>query len=185
MSTSFLRLIAIVGLPGAGKTVVADFFRSHGYTVLRFGDQTDIGLAELGLDRNEKNERFYREKIRQELGMAAMAIKIEPRILDAANKMQHIILDGMRSWEEYLYLKERFPSLRVLHIFASPQTRYERLARRPERPLTSKEAKNRDAAEIEALHAGGPIAMADYLVNNEGDKETLTRELELLHKHLS
>ena len=58
-------LIAIVGMPGSGKSVAADFFRSKQIPVLRFGDQTDIGLKELGLDINEKNERMYRERIRK------------------------------------------------------------------------------------------------------------------------
>src|SRR3989344_3329422 len=98
---SNLDLIAIVGMPGAGKSVAADFFRSKGLPILRFGDQTDISLRELGLERNEKNERFVREKLRSELGMAAMAIKIEPRIFDAAKTNTRIVLDGLYSWEEY------------------------------------------------------------------------------------
>ena len=67
--------IAIVGLPGSGKTEAADFFRKQGYTVLRFGDQTDLGLKELGLPLTEANEREYRERIRKELGMAAMPLE--------------------------------------------------------------------------------------------------------------
>ncbi|MBI3560024.1 dephospho-CoA kinase, partial [Candidatus Gottesmanbacteria bacterium] len=66
MNDSF-KLVAIVGMPGAGKSMVADFFRKRGIPVLRFGDQTDIGLKELGLPLNENNERMYRENIRKEL----------------------------------------------------------------------------------------------------------------------
>ena len=172
-----LTLVAIVGLPGSGKTVAADTFRSLGYTVLRFGDQTDIGLKELGLPINEENERKYREDIRKQLGMAAMAIKIEPRIWEAKKKTNKIVLDGMRSFEEYVYLKEKFPTLSVLAVYASPKTRSMRLMNRTVRPLTREEAQTRDVAEITNLNSGGPIAIADYLIPNEGSPEDFERDL--------
>ena len=169
--------IAIVGLPGSGKTAAADFFHSHDFTILRFGDATDIGLKELGLPLTEANERKYREDIRSALGMAAMAIKIEPRIIAAEKDNTHIALDGMRSFEEYVYLKEKFPALIVLSVYASPKIRYSRLAKRKIRPLTEEESKTRDYAEIENLNSGGPIALADYVVKNEGTPEALNEEL--------
>jgi len=172
-----ISLIAIVGMPGAGKSVAADFFRSKEIPVLRFGDQVDIGLKEFHLERNEKNERWYREKLRKELGMVAMAIKIEPRIRQVALTSQMIALDGLYSWEEYVYLKQKFPQINLLCIYAPPVVRYERLANRPVRPLTSEEAQSRDVAEIENLNKGGPIAAADYLIKNESTEEAFQSEL--------
>lgn len=171
-------LIAIVGMPGSGKSVAAEFFRSKGIPVLRFGDQTEIGLKEAGLPINEKNEREYREHIRKELGMAAMAIKIEPRI-HAIELDNHIVaLDGLYSWEEYVFLKQKFPTLQLLCIFAPPALRYARLQSRAVRPLTHDEAVSRDIAEIEHLNKGGPIAIADYLIQNDSTPDAYTKALE-------
>ncbi len=177
-----LKLIAIIGMPGAGKSVAADFFRSKNVPVLRFGDQTDIGLQELGMPLNEKNERWYREKIRQELGMAAMAIKVEPRIAAAAKENEIVVLDGLYSWEEYIYLKSKFPQLKLLCIYAPPPLRYQRLHERQVRPLTLAEAQSRDSAEVEKLNKGGPIAVADYLIKNESDRDHFYQELEQFFK---
>jgi dephospho-CoA kinase len=173
-----INLIAIVGMPGAGKSEAAYFFHKKGFPILRFGDQTDIGLTEIGKEINEKNERWYRESIRQELGMAAMAIKIEPRIIKTAGKHSTIILDGLYSWEEYVFLKSKFPHLKLLCIYASPQIRYDRLLKRKIRKLTKEEAKSRDVAELEQLNKGGPIAVADYLIKNEENKDRFFIDLE-------
>lgn len=164
-----LRLIAIVGMPGSGKSVAAEFFRSKSIPVLRFGDQTDLGLREAGLPISEENERIYREQIRSEFGMAAMAIKIEPRIRETAKISDMIVLDGLYSWEEYVYLKDTFPHIQLLCIWAPPALRYQRLSERKVRPLSREQAESRDIAEIENLHKGGPIALADVVLVNDAD----------------
>lgn len=178
------KLIAIVGMPGAGKTVAAEFFHKKGIPVLRFGDQTDISLKELGLPRNEKNERYVREKLREDLGMAAMAISIEPRIVEAAKTNAVIVLDGLYSWEEYLYLRNKFPEIQLLCIYAPPTIRYLRLGNRRIRPLTVVEAASRDIAELENLNKGGPIAIADYCIVNDGDEAAFQTRLESLYKQI-
>jgi dephospho-CoA kinase len=180
-----LTLLGIVGMAGSGKSVASDFFRSKGIPVLRFGDQTDIGLKEQGLPLTEENERVYREQIRKELGMSAMAIKIEPRIQEAAQKSNVIVLDGLYSWEEYIYLKGKFPTMQLLCVWAPPALRYERLAKRVIRPLSREEAQSRDIAEIENLHKGGPIAVSDFIIKNDSTQESFQKELSSLYERLT
>jgi dephospho-CoA kinase len=179
-----IRIIAIVGMPGSGKSIAAKFFTDKGIPVLRFGDQTDIGLKELGMELNEKNEKWYRENIRKELGMAAMAKKIEPRINAIKDKYKLIILDGLYSWEEYIYLLGKFPKLKLLCIYTKPEIRHYRLSQRQIRPLTSEEAKNRDFAELTNLNKGGPIAIADLLILNNDTLKEFQNILEKLYKSL-
>lgn len=178
------KIVAIVGMTGAGKSEAAHFFREKSIPVLRFGDQTDLGLKELGKEINPKNETWYRENLRKELGMAAYAIKIEPRIREAAKTYSFIVLDGLYSWEEYLYLNERFTNFFLLCIYAHPEIRYERLSERKIRPLTRREARERDIHELEITNKGGPIAIADYLIHNEGSLPEFYAELDKLYSSL-
>lgn len=172
------HLIALVGMPGSGKSEAGNFFKESSIPVLRFGDLTEEALKEKHLPITEENERTVRENLRKEFGMAAFAIKMQPKIETALESANIVVLDGMYSWEEYVYLKERFPFLQVLCIYASPELRYERLLKRPERSLMHHDAVSRDYAEITNLNKGGPIAMADYLIKNEGTEEELRNELE-------
>ncbi|PIP52420.1 dephospho-CoA kinase [Candidatus Beckwithbacteria bacterium CG23_combo_of_CG06-09_8_20_14_all_47_9] len=167
-------------MAGAGKSEACRYLAAKGFPVLRFGDETDRGLRLQGLSLKEENERKYRENLRQELGMAAYAIKIEPRINEALKNQQSIILDGLYSWEEYVYLQPKFPGLKLIVIYARPQIRYRRLAVRAVRQLTPRQARARDIAEIEVSHKAGPIAIADYLVDNNGSLDQLHYQLDHL-----
>lgn len=172
------KVIAIVGMPGAGKTKAASFFKEKGFEVLRFGSVIDDKLKEENLQWSPKNNTYYRKKIRKELGMAAVAIKMMPRIEEALKKTDKLILDGLYSWEEYLYLKEKFQDLILFCVYARPNIRYSRLTQRKERTFTKDEARERDINEIEITNKGGPIAIADYLVKNETSKDDFYKELE-------
>ena len=172
------KVVAIVGMAGSGKSEVSRVFESHGFVRVRFGDATDAEMKKKGLEMNEANERYCRELLRKEYGMAAYAILNQPRI-DAALINTDVVADGLYSWEEYLsfrtYYRQRFY---VIAVYASPRTRYHRLSRRVHRPLTAEEAAGRDKAEIEKLNKGGPIAMADFAIVNESTAEELRRQAE-------
>lgn len=173
------HIIAIVGMPGAGKSAAAAFCQNKQIPIIRFGDLTEETIREKGLPLNPENEKSVREDLRRELGMEAYAIKAKPRIEAALEKNPVVVLDGLYSWEEYVYLIKFFPQLKLLHVFANPQLRYSRLAKRLVRPLTIDEARARDIAEVENLHKGGPIAIADYLIKNEAGVDEFNEELEI------
>jgi dephospho-CoA kinase len=162
------RVVAIVGMPGAGKSELASFLRLEGFVLVHFGDATADELARRGLRVSEANERVVREELRALHGMAAYAILNLPRI-EAALASSHVVVDGLYSWEEYLVLKEKYGDrLVTVAVTASPATRQKRLASRPVRPLSAGEVASRDRAEIEKINKGGPIAMADITLVNEG-----------------
>ncbi|MEL7562547.1 AAA family ATPase [Dehalogenimonas sp. 4OHTPN] len=177
------KIIAMVGMAGAGKTEASRVMEQHGYSRIRFGDVTDEEVKRRGLPLSEANERSVREALRQELGMAAYA-KLNLARIDAALEKGFAVIDGMYSWEEYLFLKERYgDKLAVAAVWASPGTRAKRLSTRAVRPLTREETFSRDKAEIEKVSKAGPIAVADYMILNEGGIGELRAQVEqLIHQ---
>jgi dephospho-CoA kinase len=173
-----VKVVAIVGMAGAGKSEVARVFEEHGFKKVRFGDITDEELKDRGLEPSEENERYIRQQLRKEHGMAAYAKLNLPRI-DSSLKSSNVVVDGLYSWEEYILLKEYYGGqFTVVAVWASAATRHRRLAHRAERALTLEEAANRDKSEIENSNKGGPIAMADFTIVNEASLEELKRETE-------
>ncbi len=168
-----MKVVALVGMPGSGKSEVAKVFEDNGYKTVRFGDVTDDEVKKRGLDLNEKNEKSVREEMRALHGMAAYAVLNLPRI-QASLKSSNVVLDGLYSWEEYKYLiQELGKKFEIIAVWAPPRLRYSRLKRRKIRPLSPEQAKARDFAEIENVNKGGPIAMADYTIKNDSTLTSL------------
>ena len=174
------HLVAIVGLPGAGKSEAVKFFTDQNFELIYFGGLTLETLKKEGRAVTPDNEKEVRERLRREHGMAAYATLSIPKIEAMFSEGKNIVIDGLYSWEEYLVLTEKFPTLKVVAIQAPPALRYERLSKRPVRPLSAKEAKKRDHAQIENLHQAGPMVMADLTVNNIGTMAELLSSLKQL-----
>jgi len=181
------KILAVVGLCGSGKSVVSEYFEEKGYYKIHFGSLTMDELKRRNLSVNEDNERIVREEFRSAHGMGAYALLSLPIIEEALSMGEKILIDGLYSFTEYKILKEKYPDqLIVLAIYTAKKLRYERLLKRPTRALTLLEAEKRDFAEIENIEKGGPIAMADHTIINNGDKILLEKELvSFINQHIN
>ncbi len=172
-----MKVIAIVGMTGSGKSEVARLFAGSGFARIRFGDVTDTEVKKHGLPLNEENERLVREQLRREHGNDAYA-RLNLPIIDSALRKSSVAIDGLYSWEEYTFLKGHYgENFVVVAVYASPKTRYTRLTARAVRGLTRGDAAGRDKAEIENINKGGPIAMADFTIINESFLDDLEKEV--------
>jgi dephospho-CoA kinase len=173
-------LLIIVGMAGSGKSTIAEHLKEKGWHIVHFGEITMRELEKRGLPISEANEKAVREELRDNNGMAAYA-RLSLEEIKRSLMTTPTLIDGMYSWSEYMYLKQHFGAQTVVvSIFTTRSIRYERLSRRPKRPLTVEEAELRDFAEIENVEKGGPIAMADYTLVNDGTEEELLREFDKL-----
>lgn len=163
------KIIAFVGMPGAGKSEATLYLSKKGLPYVRFGELTDEKVSEKGLALNPQNEQKAREELRREFGMGAYAIKAKPKLDVLFKNNDTVIIDGLYSWGEYKYLLQEFPNLVLIHIYSEPPVRYKRLLSRNIRPFSENESRERDIAEIEKLDKGGPIAIADYLIENNSE----------------
>lgn len=188
------KLVAIVGMCGSGKSVLADALVAEGYGYLRFGQIVLDEVKKRGLPPTEALEREIREALREEHGMAAMAILNIPKFDELLEK-SNVVGDGLYSWDEYKVLKEKYgENFFVVAVFAPPQMRYERLEKRfsdasdvnlRNRGFSREAAAARDVAEIENIAKGGPIAMADYTILNTGTAEEYQERIKKFIKWLN
>jgi dephospho-CoA kinase len=180
MENNKIKIIAFVGLAGAGKSVAVDYVTSKGYPKVYFGGVILDALTKAGLDHNQENEKKFREEIRAKEGNDFVVKRIIKQINDLINAGQHrIVADGLYSWTEYKVLKHQFPGeLELVAIVAPKRLRHRRLLTRPIRPLTQSESDQRDWAEIENIEKGGPIAIADHYIINDSSMEQMHEQVD-------
>ncbi|HVU13367.1 MAG TPA: AAA family ATPase [Phototrophicaceae bacterium] len=180
------RALALVGMPGAGKSLCARHLEAKGYFQYRFGSIIVDEVSRRGWLLTPENERIVREEFRANEGMDAIAKRALPILKQALERQNCIVIDGLYSWSEYKTLSaELGGELTVAAIVSERALRYARLAERTERPLTTAEAEQRDYLEIENLEKGGPIALADYFLINNGAPDDLLRALDSLIERLN
>jgi len=166
-------LFMTVGMPGVGKSTLVDCLARRGWPVVYFGGITLDEVRNRGLEPCQENERTVRESLREIHGAEAYA-KLSLLTIRKHLEQSPAIVDGLYSWAEYICLRRELDNpMHVIAVCADRSVRYARLANRKDRPLTPQGAEQRDFAEIEHIQKGGPIAIADFTLLNNGTVEEL------------
>lgn len=174
-----VKILAVVGMSGSGKSVVIDQLTAKGYPKIYFGGMILKEMEKRGIEINPENEKAFREEIRASEGNDWVVRQVIAEVKDLISAGQkRIVLDGVYSWTEYQILKHEFPGcLTFLAVVVNKNLRHKRVSTRTVRPLNTQEIQMRDKAEIENLEKGGPIAAADYYVLNNGTMDDLKNDV--------
>lgn len=180
MTQPHAKIIALVGLAGSGKSSAVEYLTEKGFPKIYFGGVIYKAMDEVGIEKTWDNQQQFREEIRRREGKDFVIKRVIKNIHDLINAGQNkIVLDGLYTWSEYKFLKHEFPGQVVVIAIVTPKyLRYQRMAKRIERPMQPHEVDQRDWSEIENLEKGGPIAIADYFIINDGSLEQLHQKID-------
>lgn len=182
-----VKIIAFVGLAGSGKSSAVEYLTAKSIPKIYFGGIIYKAMKEAGIEITWESQQKFREEIREKEGkdfVVKRAVTEVHNLIEAGQK--RIILDGLYSWSEYRILKHEFPgdTMTTIAVVTPKHMRKSRMAKRPERPMTSREIDERDWSEIENLEKGGPIAIADYFVHNDKDITNFERQIDSILKSI-
>ncbi len=160
-----LRIVAITGMPGAGKSTAAKALVKGGWERIVMGDVIRAETKRRGLEPDAKNTGEVMKSLRSERGEAAVAeLSLETITKSGAER---VVVDGIRSVAEVEAFRKKAEVLLVA-VEASPSRRFELLRERGRRddPLTREMFEERDLREL-GVGIGEAIALADASISNE------------------
>lgn len=172
-----LRIVAVTGMPGAGKSTAAEALARKGWKEVVMGDVIRAETKRRGLEPNAENTGAVMRLLREEKGEAAVADLCLEEILKGG--AQRVVIDGIRSMSEVEVFRSKAKVLLVA-IDASPSRRFELLKERgrSDDPLTLDMFSARDRREL-GVGIGESIALADETISNErSTSESLAAEIE-------
>lgn len=185
-----VKILAVVGMSGSGKSTAIDYLTERKVPKVYFGGIIYKAMEEAGVERTEdgESEKIFREEIREREGKDFVVRRVVEEVKNLINAGQkRIVLDGLYTWTEYKILKKEFPSEKTMVVVAvvlPKDLRHKRVAERPDRPFDARAISERDWSEIENLEKGGPIANADYYLDNSGTIKELHEGLAELVREL-
>ena len=182
-----VKIIALVGLAGSGKSTATNYLKQKGYPSVYFGGVVMKALKDENLEITPANEKMIRTRLREDFGKDIIVNKIVEQIQNLIKSGQkRIIADGLYTWTEYKILKKHFPTeLKVIALVPPKNLRHKRISSRPERSMTLVEINDRDFNEIEVLEKGGPIAIADYFIVNKNSNLRTRLKIDKILKEIN
>lgn len=165
MNRTVMKLIVcLTGMPGAGKTTIAEALRSKGFDKITMGDAVREEAARREIDPSGENLGKLMLELREKNGSGAIAELIKGKILNS--KAEVILIDGVRSLAEVNVLK-KIGTVKVLAIHASGDTRFKFLTGRgrSDAPSDKEDFSKRDSREI-GVGMSESIALADETISN-------------------
>ena len=158
--------ICLTGMPGAGKSTVANLLKEKNFYVIIMGDIIREKALEKNIELNDENLGKLMRNLRYENGNGIIARLILQKIEKLDDDNNFFVTDGIRSYEEFKILKD-LGFVKLLAIHASSNTRYNhiKLRDRSDSPSTYEKFLQRDKREID-VGICEAIALADEVISN-------------------
>ncbi len=157
-------IVCLTGMPGAGKTTIADALKSKGFDKITMGDAVRAEAARRKIEPTGENLGKLMLELREKNGPGAVAELIKDDILKSKSNV--ILVDGLRSLAEVNVLK-KIGTVKILAIHASGDRRYTFLTEqgRSDAPSDREDFTKRDSREI-GVGMSESIALADETISN-------------------
>ncbi len=182
-------ILIVVGLPGSGKSTVAELLRKRGFEVIELGDIWRELIKKAKLPMNDpKATREFTKRLREIKGKDVYARYAVRKI---KKSMKRVVIMGLRSTYEMDYIKKRFNDIKIIAISSPFETRFRRMKKRakPEDHLTLEGFKWQNTREKRGFMSdkreekhGVEVVMnqADYILSNVGTTANLERDLDAI-----
>lgn len=198
-----MKVFAVAGMPGAGKSTIMDRARDEGFYVIRMGDLVIEEVRSRGLEithgvvgemanrlryenrakihgRSVPLEMFFPDRLEEMRleGLGYWATRTVERIMEECAS-DVVFIDGTRGDMEVKVFRRRFNDFKLLAVHAPRKERFKRVVeRKREDDIASlKGLVDRDNREL-SWGLGNVIATADLMMINDCAFEKFERRID-------
>jgi len=171
-------IVCLTGMPGAGKSTIANGLKSKGFEIINMGDAVRSEAKKRNLEPTGENLGKLMLELREKNGQGAIADLVVPQITDSNSNT--IVIDGIRSNAEIEVLR-KIGTVKLLSIHGSADTRFGFLSNRgrSDDPKNLDNFNERDSRELK-VGISNSIALADESISN--NNLTINQLIELADK---
>lgn len=173
-------IVCITGMPGSGKSTIANALKKRGFDVIVMGDAVRAEAARRNIEPTGPNLGNLMLELRQKDGPGAVAKLVEQQIINSKTKA--VIIDGVRSNAEIDCLREH-GRLRILAVHAAAPKRLGFLSSRgrSDDPKSRQGLDERDSREM-GVGMSDSIALADETISN--NDQSIDELIESAHSRI-
>ncbi|NYT13137.1 MAG: flagellar hook-basal body complex protein FliE [Candidatus Methanofastidiosa archaeon] len=160
-------MIAVVGMPGSGKSEFVNIALNFGYRFISMGDIVREETVKRGYPLEESGK--VAQMLRDKEGLDAIAILTLDKIRETHD--DKFLIEGIRGIKEIERFRDEIDFF-LVGIHTSPRLRFERLKNREREddPETFEEFHKRDLREL-SWGLGEALALSDIIIDNNGSIE--------------
>ncbi len=157
-------IVCLTGMPGAGKTTIAEALQAKGFDKVTMGDAVRAEATRRKIEPNGANLGKLMLELREKNGPGAVAELIKDQIINSKSNV--VLVDGIRSLPEVNVLK-KIGTVKVLAVHGSGERRFKFLTSRgrSDDPSDLDDFAKRDSREI-GVGMSESIALADETISN-------------------
>lgn len=184
-------IIGLVGLPGAGKTSVADYLQKKGFIRITLSDLIKEEAQKKGIKEfSRETLQDLGNKMRRQYGSGVLAQRALKKV--KTNGFSKVVIDGIRNIHEINFLKSQDHFV-LVGLIAPSRLRYQRLVNAKGREWTGSYPQFRRQEEREERLGGETIGLrvteclqqAIEKINNQDSLDHLYSVIDrLLRKYL-
>ena len=180
-----MKIIAFTGMPYSGKSEAVNIAKDQGIQVIRMGEMIWEETKNRGLELNDKNVGEIANNMRDKCGKDIWARRTVDAI-KAKNKLDQIVIDGIRNIEEIEFFKKELSTdIVVIAIETPDKLRKTRSLNRKRKDDTIdiQQFHERDKRELQ-WGLGDVIASADIIISNEGSLQDFRNRIKEVFQQL-
>lgn len=179
-------IIGITGTIGAGKGTIVEYLMSKkGFKHFSARDLIVEEVKQRGLENNRDNMVIVANNLRSKYGSSYVADELYRRALVSGD---NCIIESLRTTGEIESLRNK-GSFVLLAVDAEPRIRYERILERKTatdnvsfEKFSEDEAKEMESADTNKQNLKKCIAMADFVIDNNGTLDELHSKIDEILK---